>query len=120
MGAIKGAGQGAESEGSEAGEDRVYRLFSHQGTLEKMDGGGGGGKKECRYLTSALDVEATYSQLYQSFVSSPHSLTPSPLTLLPPSLGSPLLQKVWVPLIMRMSISFELCHLMVYDRLKIP
>ncbi|CAI8041057.1 Protein mono-ADP-ribosyltransferase PARP4 [Geodia barretti] len=93
VGAIKGAGQGAESEGSEAGEDRVYRLFSHQGTLEKMDGGGGGGKKECRYLTSALDVEATYSQLYQSFVSSPHSLTPSPLTLLPPSLGSPLLQK---------------------------
>ena len=110
MGAIKGVGQGAESEGSEAGEGRAYRVFSHQGTLEKMDGGGAG-KKECRYVTSALDVEATYSQLYQTFMSSPHSLTPSPLTLLPPSLGSPLLQKVWVPLIMRVSISFELCYL---------
>lgn len=88
---VTGAGQGAESER----EGQVYRVFSHHGTLEKVETGAG--KKECRYLESALDAEHTYSQLYQTFLSSPHSLSPSLLTSSSSSssVGSPLLQKVW-------------------------
>ena len=48
-----------------------------------------GGKRECRYVGSALDVEYVYSQLYQH---SPHNFTKS--TTLPPHIGSPQLEKV--------------------------
>ena len=78
--------QGAEP------EQRVYRVFSHHGDHKKLETGGG--KRECRYLDSAIDAEHVYCLLHQSFGSPPHTLTPSPLTDFPPSLGSPLLQKV--------------------------
>ena len=52
-----------------------------------------GGKKECRYVGSGLDVEYVYSQLYQQFSSSPHNFTRS--TSQPTFLaGSPQLEKV--------------------------
>ena len=62
------------------------------GILPYIQSGRVGGKRECRYVGSALDVEYVYSQLYQQFSSSPHNLTKS--TTLPPHIGSPQLEKV--------------------------
>jgi len=78
------------------GEDTavpLYRVFTHHGVLEKRDAKSGDiGKKECRYVTSALDVEYIYSQLYRQFTSSPHNLTK--VTFLSSHIGSPQLKKV--------------------------
>jgi hypothetical protein len=49
------------------------------------------GKRECRYVETALDVEYVYSQLHRTFTSSPHTLTPS--HFISALVGSPQLRK---------------------------
>ena len=85
-------GQRKEAEKAVEPSQRVYRVFGHHGNLERVETEVG--RRECWYLDSALDAEHVYCQLHRSFSSPPHSLSASPFTNLPPSLGSPQLQKV--------------------------
>lgn len=57
------------------------------------------GKYECRYVSSALDVEYVYSQLYYQFTRSPHNMTK--VDFISTRVGSPQLRKVQCVLTIR-------------------
>ena len=99
-------------------EGPLFRVFTHSGLLEKKDAlvgvdvvcvcmcvrlcplqTGELGKCECRYVTSALDAEYVYTQLYRQYTTSPHYLTKTPF--LSSQIGSPQLRKVSVTVVMR-------------------
>ena len=60
------------------------------------------GKCECRYVTSALDAEYVYTQLYRQYTTSPHYLIKTPF--LSSQIGSPQLRKVSVTIILKAHI----------------
>ena len=100
-------------------EEPLFRVFTHSGLLEKKDAlvgvavcvcvpmcvkscplqTGELGKCECRCITSALDAEYVYTQLYRQYTTSPHYLTKTPF--LSSQIGSPQLRKVSVTVVMR-------------------
>ncbi|KAL5457332.1 hypothetical protein EMCRGX_G034580 [Ephydatia muelleri] len=78
---------------AQEGGRSLYRVFSHAGTLQKKDEVGSEvGKCECRYLTSALDVEYVYAQLYRQYTAPPQSLLKVPF--ISSFVGSPQLRKL--------------------------
>ncbi|XP_065907778.1 protein mono-ADP-ribosyltransferase PARP4-like isoform X3 [Dysidea avara] len=69
-----------------------YRIFLHNGTMEKKDKNGEIGNKSCYYLSTLLDTEHVFTLLYKQFTSSPHKLVK--VTFLSSHVGSDKLKKM--------------------------
>ncbi|XP_065907785.1 protein mono-ADP-ribosyltransferase PARP4-like isoform X2 [Dysidea avara] len=69
-----------------------YRIFLHNGTMEKKDKNGEIGNKSCYYLSTQLDTEHVFTLLYKQFTSSPNKLVK--VTFLSSHVGSDKLKKM--------------------------